>query len=965
MKETRHAGQSRPFVAATPVELTAQQMSAQADVDFQKKITPLFVTYCYECHGNGKRESDFAIDTYKTAASVTNDPSTWETVQRYIHMHEMPPKDHPQPTEAERALASTWIDGALRRYYEQHVDPGRVTIHRLNRAEYNNTVHDLIGVDFRPADDFPADDSGYGFDNVGDVLSLPPVLMEKYLTAADQIVNEAIVTDPIQSKVQRIPASLAEVGFNAFGDRGDGWVKLVSLEEDDVAYEMPVLAAGDYILRVKAYATLDGGVNPYDPNDKFQPQSLEQYKKALADPPMKLSLMLNDAVVSEVALTTDENNPGIYEARMGVPSGKQRFRVSVRRQRGGAGELLMKNGRLGKEQAGVVYVRYLEIEGPLPCATRRYPVAQLQPTGTGSDTPTGGRLFTSAGEAAVAVDVPRDGDYILRAQAYAMQAGDDPARMRLSIDDKPVQTFDVLAPGKMTPLKNQRVFSLALLFPVPQVYEIHAKLTAGTHHFSAAFINPFTDEKTDNPNLRQRTLTIQHLEVADLSSPVLRPKMPDPVMQAFNAHVKLDEPATQTRDAARAIINDLARRAWRRPIEATELDRIMAMYDLAEKQGDVFEARIKLALKAVLVSPHFLFRGELQPEPDNPRSVHQIDEFALASRLSYFLWSSMPDDELLGLASRGQLRQNLPAQVKRMLASPKSAALVENFGGQWLQFRGLDSVSPDSSVYKNYDAALRQSMREETSRFFDYVMRQDRTVIDFLDGDYTFVNGRLAQLYGIDGVSGDDFQKVSLDGTQRRGILTQASVLTLTSNPNRTSPVKRGKWVLENLLGAPPPPPPPSVPSLDEEAKTVTGTLRHQMELHRANPTCASCHARMDPIGFGMENFDGIGQWRDQDAGQPVDAGGELLTGEAFKTPLELLQILANSRRDDFLHCLTEKMVTYALGRGVDVYDHAAVDRIADGLADDPRFSNLVLGIVQSVPFQMRRGEGDPTTAAN
>ena len=312
----------------------------------------------------------------------------------------------------------------------------------------------------------------------------------------------------------------------------------------------------------------------------------------------------------------------------------------------------------------------------------------------------------------------------------------------------------------------------------------------------------------------------------------------------------------------------------------------------------------------------------------------------------------------------GALRANLADQVHRMLASPKSAALVENFGGQWLQFRGLDSVQPDASVYTHYDAALRQSMREETSRFFDYVLRNDRSVIDFLDGDYTFVNSKLATLYGIDNVTGDDFQKVSLAGTQRRGILTQASVLTLTSNPNRTSPVKRGKWVLENLLGAPPPPPPPNVPSLDEESKTASGTLRQQMEQHRTNPTCASCHERMDPIGFGMENFDGIGEWRDKDGTAPVDSSGQLMTGETFKTPLDLVQILANARRDDYFHCLTEKMITYALGRGVDVYDHAAVDTIVDALGDDPRFSNLVMQIVQSVPFQMRRGEGVPTASA-
>ncbi|HTB64138.1 MAG TPA: DUF1588 domain-containing protein, partial [Opitutales bacterium] len=326
-----------------------------------------------------------------------------------------------------------------------------------------------------------------------------------------------------------------------------------------------------------------------------------------------------------------------------------------------------------------------------------------------------------------------------------------------------------------------------------------------------------------------------------------------------------------------------------------------------------------------------------------------------------------PDDELLNLAQKHQLRTHLTEQVQRMIASPKAQAMVDNFAGQWLQFRSLGTFNPDKDVlgdtYYNAWPELCKEMETETGMFFDYVMRQDRSVFDFLTGNYTFVNDDLANYYGMDGVTGADFRKVSLDGTPRRGVLTQGSVLTLTSNPTRTSPVKRGKWVLDNLLGTPPPPPPPNVPVLDEETQ-LTGTLRQQMEAHRANPTCASCHARMDPIGFGLENFDPAGLWRTNDKAGPIDSSGTLLTGETFNGAADLAQILATKKRTDFLRCLSEKMLTYALGRGLEYYDRAATDKIITQLDQGgDKFSVLILGVVNSVPFQeMRHADAIPNT---
>jgi hypothetical protein len=440
--------------------------------------------------------------------------------------------------------------------------------------------------------------------------------------------------------------------------------------------------------------------------------------------------------------------------------------------------------------------------------------------------------------------------------------------------------------------------------------------------------------------------------------------MPEQIETIFAEAKATAQSKPQPEAIARQIVTKFASRAWRRPVENAEVDKFMTLYNTSQKDGLSFEASVKLSMKAVLVSPHFLFRDEIQPDPDNPESVHPIDEYALASRLSYFLWSSMPDQELTDLAAHKKLRKQLDAQVRRMLATPKAQAFVDNFAGQWLEIRNLKFVEPDKTLYPDFDDNLRDAMLKETDLFFASVVHENRSVLDFLNADYTFVNGRLAKLYGITNVTGDEFQRVSLDGTPRRGVFTQASVLTVTSNPTRTSPVKRGKWVLEELLGTPPPPPPPVVPELKNDGQPVSGTLREQMVQHRADPTCASCHARMDPIGFGLENFDGIGAWRDKEGEFAIDSSGKLVSGESFKGPAELSNILATTKRDFFVRCLTEKMLTYALGRGTEYYDRVPIQKITADLAKNQyKFSTLVLDVVNSLPFLMRRGEGEHLAA--
>ena len=742
--------------------------AAVKPLSYEKHVAPLLSKYCYDCHGNGKHKGDVQLDLYKDESAAAADPKTWEKVLQNVRSHLMPPEKKAQPSPGEADLVVRWIETQVFKCDCNHPDPGRVTLRRLNRAEYNNTIRDLVGVTFQPADSFPADDSGYGFDNIGDVLSVPPVLIEKYLAAAGKILDEAIVTeDERKPRTKRFEAG-----------------------------------------------SLDGSA-PGEPLD------------------------------------------------------------------GGARHLA---------REGDIYVRHV---------------------------------------------LPRAGEYVFRAHAYGEQAGDEPARMTLSLGNRDLKTFDV-------PVTIGHAVT----------YEARAQAPAGTNRFAAAYINNLSipAKKLD------RNLIIEWLEI---SGPVDSGAIPLP---ETHRRIFPRDPAPSDKAAyAREIISRFAARAYRRPVKESEVARLVKFAETGMKEGEGFERSVQMALQAILVSPHFLFRGELQPEPNNPQSVHPIDEFALASRLSYFIWSTMPDEELMALAAQGKLRRQLETQVARMLKDPRSRALVDNFAGQWLQLRNLLIVTPDAATFPDFDEPLRAAMQRETEMFLENMIREDRSILDFLDANYTFVNERLAKHYDIAGVKGDAFQRVSLRGTQRSGVLTHGSVLTLTSNPTRTSPVKRGKYILENILGTPPPPPPPNVPELKETK--LEGTLRQRMVQHRANPTCASCHDRMDPIGFGFENFDGVGAARTVDGDSPVDASGKLITGEEFKGATELTRVLAKKKRDEFVRCISDKMLTYALGRGTEFYDKCALDQIGKGLTRrNYKFSALVLEIVKSVPFQQRRGELDKST---
>ncbi|MBS0263948.1 MAG: DUF1592 domain-containing protein, partial [Planctomycetes bacterium] len=725
---------------------------------FAKDIQPLLAKYCAECHQGDKAKGGLAFDGFKDESSAVARRRDWEKVAKQLEQESMPPVGKPEPTDDERAVLIRWIESRVLKIDCSKVDPGRVTIRRLNKAEYNNTVRDLLGVDLKPADEFPSDDVGYGFDHIGDVLSMPPVLFERYLAAAERVAEAAIVT----------------------------------------------------------------------------------------------------------------------------------------------------------------------------------PDADRAPVKTGP-----GKTLASVGDADLEMDFARAGDYFLRVKCFADQAGPELAKMLLKLDGTEIKTIEVAAVSSQ-----------------PEAYEVRLAVPAGKHKFTARFLNDYYKPDDPDPKLRgDRNLHIVQMEIQGPLG-----VLPDP-LPTSHTRLMTCRPAAGADPAAcaRTILKPFVTRAFRRPATDDEIERLTRLVVEATTSGDSFERGIQVAVAAALVSPHFLFRIEVDAEPLNPQAVHTLNDYELATRLSYFLWSTMPDDELLRLAHDGALRKegNLAAQVRRMLKDPKSVALVDNFAMQWLQLRNLRLSSPDLKQFPDFNEGLRAAMETETRMFFETIVREDRSIFELLDADFTFLNERLAKHYGISGVEGDQFQRVALSNPQRGGLLGQASILTVTSNPTRTSPVKRGKWILENLLNAPPPPPPGNAPELKEAraGEKLEGTLRQRMEQHRANPACSVCHEQMDALGFGLENFNPVGVWREKDGDAEVDASGTLPGGASFKGPAELKTIL-KARDADFRRCLAEKLLVYALGRGLEYYDKCTVDTVVRNTAGNhDKFSALVLEIVNSDAFQKRRGK--------
>jgi len=740
--------------------------------------------YCVACHSGPTPFARLDLEKFDFD-HFDKDGVIWEKLIRKVRMRAMPPAGMPRPDAATYDAMVKFMETGRDNLAKASPNPGRPTLHRLNRTEYANAVRDLLSLEIDVAELLPADDIGYGFDNIGDVLQVSPFLMERYLGAARKISRTAI-GDP------SMPVSYQTYNVH------HGLVQYDRLNE-----ESPVGSRGGTVLRHLFPVDAD-----YEISVTLQRSRDDEYLGFERE--RKLDLRLDDQRLQLFTLAASEKKIILGSGK--APDADMKVRIPV---------------KAGARAIGATFLK----------------------------------------------------DTVLKEGVIER------------IRDDNVQTY----------------------------FEGVATVTVA---------GPFNVKGPGETATRDRIFTC-------------RPTGPG------------DEQA-----CAQRVLTNLAHRAYRRPVSADDIQPLLALYRQGAQNGG-FESGIRLAMQKVLVSPDFIFRAEIDPAGAKAGTVYRVSDVELASRLSFFLWSSIPDDELLSVAESGRLKEPavLQAQVKRMLADPKSSALVKNFAGQWLFLRNIERISPDSVSFPYFDENLRYALQRETELLIESQVKEDRGVADLLTSDYTFLNQRLAEHYGVKGIYGNEFRRVKLEDPNRYGLLGQASILTVTSYPNRTAPTIRGKWVLEQLLGTPPPPPPPNVPSLKDDATTQKLTMRERMELHRSNPACAACHRQMDPLGFALENFDGLGSWRVEATlgSGPMDTSGELPDGTKFNGPAGLRDVLVK-KKDAFVETFAERLVTYALGRGVEEYDFAALRKITgDAAKDNQKWSSIILGIVNSTPFQMRR----------
>ena len=788
-------------VAFIPLALLAGVGGNATAATPDAKTRQLLDETCLLCHNDSAKIAGVSFQKLDTG-NVAPDTSTWEKILSKLSLGEMPPAGMPGPPQEELDKITQWLSKSLDVAAAAHPDPGRSTLRRLNRAEYANAVRDLLALDVNVGNQLPVDDSGYGFDNIADVLSFSPSLMERYIAVAGKVsrlaTGEASKKESITD--YRIPKDPSEIfwGTPSYNERSS----------DD----LPLGSRGGGAFRYYA---------PYD-----------------ADYTVRIFLNSNTSADTEL-----------------VPANMYEVKVPL---------------KAGNRVIGASFQRELSLPESI---TPPVPTALLARAGGRGPAPRGAAKM-------LPLDVWVDGARV-NVLSVPSFASNPPAAQATYLRD--VLQISVIGPSNV-------------------------------------------QGPGDTPSRRK--------------------------IFSCRPSASLSEAA-----CARTILATLARHAYRRPVTATDIDPLVAFYKAARRDSD-FEHGIEAALEAILVSPKFLFMIETDPAGSKPGSVHRLSDVELASRLSFFLWSSIPDEELLAVAQQGKLKDPviLKQQVARMLSDSRSKALTTNFAGQWLYLRNVQYQKPDRVNFPDFDVRLRAAMLTETEMFFDSVVKENRSVLDFINANYTFLNQRLAEHYGIPGVAGTTFRRVTLDPSENRGgLLGQASILMVTSYDNRTSVVKRGKWILENLLAAPPPPPPPDVPALTDVKNGKQLTVREQMEVHRANPICASCHTKMDPLGFSLESYDAIGEWRQTDAGKPVDSSAVLPDGTKFSGPQGLRNILL-ARKDQFVGAVTGKLLVYALGRGLEPYDMPTVRAIRnDAARDNYAIGSVIQGIVRSLPFQMRR----------
>ncbi len=723
--------------------------------EFQNEIAPILKSKCNACHSGDDANAGVNFDSYQNLEHVLNADRRWLQIKNEIVSENMPPDDEPQLSKRESAKLTNWIENVFNLLNCDSVNPGNVTIRKLTRYQYRNSVRDLFDVDYRLADSFPGDDVGHGFDNIADVLSLPPILMEKYLDAAEQITKQAIF-DP-----------------------------------DNLPLDIELAAEG------------------------FQLEAFNGRKS----------------------------------------NGEVRF---------------YSQGKINK------FIRF-----------------------------------------------PERGAYALAIFAYGDQAGDEDVKMSLHIDNELIETVDV----KSTRRKPSRhVFRVPIFEP-------------GKKKVSISFDNDYFQARV--VGRQDRNLYVENIVIKG-------PKRKAPSLP----YLKFTSP---DRNSAKNYIDEILPRAFRSPVDDKQKQRFLNLYDQCQNEGLSFYESLQRVTQAILISPQFLYRFE---QPVKPGSQRSLDDFERATALSYFIWNSTPDDELLKLASQSKLSQPKiwNQQTRRLLSDSRTHSLIDNFVAQWLNLKLLASAQPDFSVFPSVDRKLLQAMETETRMVVSDIFKRDASILELLDCDFTYLNERLAQHYELPNISGNQFRKVSTAG-KRSGVLTHASILTLTSNPTRTSPVKRGKWVMENILGEDPPPAVDTIVPLDDQ-KELTGTLRQRMQQHRSDPACASCHRKMDAIGFALENYDAVGRFRMEDEGFKIDATSEMPDGTVLAGANGLQDKLRTTYKNEFVRCFAEKLLVYALGRGLQYYDRCTVKRIVKYASEnDYRVSSFVVAIAQSETFLKRSGK--------
>lgn len=785
-----------PMIAVALASLGLLPRAFGDDAYYQSEIVPLLEETCYDCHDYESKKGGFSLDDYFTFSEISGDKEQWFKVYKNLQAQVMPPPEKTPPTIANRQKMLDWIKRDVFEIDPSNPDPGRVTHRRLNRVEYENTLFDLTGVRIDTGDLLPNDDTGYGFDNIADALSLSPLILEKYIKIAGDVISRSIPEEP---------------------------------------YELP-------------YQELESGA----------------FRDAFGEE-LKGSLSFAETHQYQTQFQVDASGPYRIVAQLRAPS--------------------FFNFDYGK------------------------------------------------------------------------------AIFELQIDGESLGPVELIH----SPESNRR-----LSFDI--------SLTAGDHKLELR-LKPNYDATTIESEMKATIETVTIEGPLGEEHKVLKPQY---------ARFFPNGPAPDSLEARAAYVGEVverfAYRAYRRPPSTAMVDRLAAFAESAiEDESQSFERGMAKAFTAILSSPFFLYRS-ITPQSESREGTHPpIDEFSLASRLSYFFWSTMPDETLLELAARGALRANLDEQVSRMLLDEKAEALADNFVGQWLQSRDIPLIGLNEREILRGDGipdrrfrlsgGVRRAMQEETEMSFQYILDNNLSLLELLEADYTFLNKELAEFYQIEGVEHSEMRKVKLpSNSYRGGILTQATILGVTSNPTRTSPVKRGLFILENILGTPAPPAPPDVPELEEAEKEFDEnhqpSMRELMAVHREKPLCRSCHERMDPLGLALENFNAMGMWRDHQAGTPIDPSGTLITGESFNDIRDLKRILANERRFDYYRVVTEKMLTYALGRGLEYYDTHTVDSLVAELeANDGRIMTLINGIVDSPAFQKTRSESPnadkPTVAAH